>query len=132
MLSIVCLTLFGYVYGELENIRWAKDAGFAPVFAEEDDGSVTAEWPIYEGKMEDLEKIRRGLQDQYTDTEWAQLMLNYHNELRSTTALGLAPCKCGSYCGKSPGGAGYHPGIDFFYFIMIYCCITNKKQKNND
>ena len=37
-------------------------------------------------------------------------MLDEHNRLRSETAIGKAPCTCGSTCGDGPYGAGYHPG----------------------
>eukprot|EP00486_Rosalina_sp_Unknown_P006302 CAMPEP_0201569412 /NCGR_PEP_ID=MMETSP0190_2-20130828/11068_1 /ASSEMBLY_ACC=CAM_ASM_000263 /TAXON_ID=37353 /ORGANISM="Rosalina sp." /LENGTH=686 /DNA_ID=CAMNT_0047991689 /DNA_START=126 /DNA_END=2186 /DNA_ORIENTATION=+ len=90
-------------------MKWAKDAGRAPTFNEEDDGSVTAIFPIMEGTYNDIEPVRRRLQ-QMSSAEFAIAVLDEHNRLRSTTAVGEAPCKCGSTCGTGHKGAGYHPG----------------------
>lgn len=90
-------------------IRWAKDAGLAPSFHSESDGSMTAVYPIMEGTFDAMEHQRRRMQELTVD-EIREKMLDKHNELRSLTALGLAPCSCGSLCGSGHEGSGYHPG----------------------
>lgn len=111
MIAILSFLLLGYAAAETVTMKWAKDAGLSPVYHEEDDGSLTVEYPIFEGTYEQIEPIRRRLQA-LTDYELRKLLLDKHNELRSTTARGLAPCGCSGdkYCGSGHQGAGYHPG----------------------
>lgn len=107
MLSIVSSLLIAA--NAATTMRWAKDAGLAPSYQTESDGSVTAVYPIVEGSYEEIEQQRRRLQE-LTQDELRTKMLDKHNELRSLTALGLAPCTCGSLCGSGHQGSGYHPG----------------------
>ena len=58
MIKMFLLLLLAYnLSAEKRRLRWAKDAGRAPVFGEEDDGSVTAVWPIFKGPYRKLSQF---------------------------------------------------------------------------
>ena len=97
-------------------INGTEHARSSPTFHSEPDGSVTANHSIMFSYDDVENQPRRRLLSEaeeppaWPSNEFRQKMLDLHNNLRSVTASGKAPCLCGNLCGKGPEGKGYHPG----------------------
>eukprot|EP01083_Nonionella_stella_P133602 406136_1 len=102
MMIILSLLLLG-VTTSTTTLYWSKEAGEAPTFHKEKDGSLTAIYKIMEGKYSDIEPYRRRL-EQLTSTQLRTKLLDKHNELRAKTENGLSQFICCILCGTgSPG-----------------------------